>query len=77
VEQIGRKIREKGLLPNEEVHDSFIIAEAGLYGATLLISSDAHIKNIDQQMLRIELGACDVDGPLMASPWKIVNQFFA
>jgi predicted nucleic acid-binding protein len=76
VEQIGNRIRAKGLLPDEEIHDSFVIAEAALYGATLLISSDGHIKNINQQMLNIELKSCDVDCPLIASPWKIVNQFF-
>jgi predicted nucleic acid-binding protein len=76
VEQIGNRIRAKELLPDEEVHDSFVIAEAALYGATLLISSDGHIKNINQQMLKIELNSCDVDCPLIASPWKIVNQFF-
>jgi len=53
-----------------------VIAEAALYGAAILISSDSHIKDIDQQMLMIELGASDVGCPLIASPWKIVNQFF-
>ena len=76
VEQIGNRIRDKGLLPDEEIHDSFLIAEAALYGAALLISSDSHIKNINQQMLGLELKSCDVDCPLIASPWKIANQFF-
>jgi hypothetical protein len=76
VEQIGRKIREKGLIPEDEIHDSFLIAEAALYEATILISSDSHIKDIDQKMLKIELQASDVGCPLIASPWKIVNQFF-
>jgi len=31
VEQIAGKIREKGLIPEEEIHDSFVIAEAALY----------------------------------------------
>jgi len=76
VEQIGRRIREKGLLPEEEIHDSFVIAESALYGAAILISSDTHIKDIDRRMLKIQLGVCDVECPLIASPWKIVNQFF-
>ena len=76
VEQIGRKIREKGLIPEEEIHDSFIIAEAALYEAAILVSSDSHIKDINQQMLKLELGASDVGCPLIASPWKIVHQFF-
>jgi len=76
VEQIGRKIRAIGLIPEEEIHDSFIVAEAALYGATKLASSDGHIKDVDQTILRIELKANDVDCPAIASPWKIVNNFF-
>ena len=76
VEQIGRRIRSKGLIPEEEIHDSFIVAEAALYGATILVSSDGHIKDIDQKMLKIELDSSDVPCPLIASPWKIVNAFF-
>jgi hypothetical protein len=76
VERIGRKIRAKGLIPEQEIHDSFVIAEAALYGVTILISSDGPIKDIDQQMLKIELASSDVECPLIASPWKIVNQFF-
>jgi predicted nucleic acid-binding protein len=76
VEQVGRKIRARGLIPDEEINDSLIVAEAALYGATMLLSSDGHIKDIDQQMLKIELDAIDVDCPLIASPWKIVNTFF-
>jgi hypothetical protein len=76
VEQIGRKIREKGLVPDDQIHDSFVIAEAALYGAAILISSDTHIKDIDRDMLELELRRSDVDCPLIASPWNIVHQFF-
>jgi len=75
VEQIGRKIRASGLIPDEEINDSFIVAEAALYGATMLISSDGHINAIDQKLLKIQLDSSDVDCPLIASPWKIVNMF--
>jgi len=76
VEQIGSKIRASGLIPDEEMHDSFIVAEAALYGATMLVSSDGHIKDSDQKVLKMELDASDVHCPLIASPWKIVNSFF-
>jgi hypothetical protein len=76
VEQIGNKLREKGIIPVEEIHDSYIVAEAALYGAAILISSDAHIKDIDRTMLKIELDSSDVHYPLIASPWTIVNNFF-
>ena len=52
IEQIGRRIRDKGILPVEECNDSFIIGEAAYLRADILVSSDAHIKSIDQQMLR-------------------------
>jgi hypothetical protein len=76
VEQIGSKIRERGLIPEEEINDSYIVAEAALYGATLLVSSDAHVNDIDQKILKLELDSSDVACPLIASPWKIVNTFF-
>jgi len=76
VEQIGNKLRAKGIIPEEEMHDSFVVAEAALYGAAILISNDAHIKDIDRGMLKIELDSSDVDCPLIASPWTIVNNFF-
>jgi hypothetical protein len=52
------------------------VAEAALYGATMLISNDGHIKNINQPMLKIELDASDVSCPIITSPWQIVYQFF-
>lgn len=77
VQQIGRKIRAAKLLPEEEVNDSEVIAEAALFGATMLISSDSHIKDIDYVALQIDLRKnSDVTGPLIASPWKIVHEFF-
>jgi predicted nucleic-acid-binding protein len=76
VEQIGQKLRDKGLIPENEAHDSFIVAEAALCGVTILISSDAHIKDIDASMLKIELDSSDAGCPLIASPWKIVNDFW-
>lgn len=76
VEQIGNKIRARGIIPDGEIHDSFIVAEAALYGAAILISNDAHIKDIDRGMLKIELDSSEVDCPLIASPWTIVNNFF-
>src|SRR5438445_2679189 len=51
VEETARKIRAAGLVPEEEVHDSFIIAEAALTNVTILLSSDGHLKNIDHAAL--------------------------
>lgn len=77
VEETGRKLRAKQLLPEEEINDSFVIVEAGLIGATLLTSSDWHIHDINQQSLKIELDAADITTPLISSPRKIVTKFFS
>ena len=36
VESIARRLRGAGLLPEEEVHDSLILAEAALLGCAVL-----------------------------------------
>jgi predicted nucleic acid-binding protein len=75
VEETARKIRGKGLIPDEEVHDSFIVAEAGLRGVSILLSSDAHIKDIDYNDLKFLMDSCDLSCPLLVSPRKVVALF--
>jgi predicted nucleic acid-binding protein len=77
VEETARKIRAAGLLPEEEINDSFIIAESALAHVTLLISSDSHLKNIDHRKLKAILDRCDLTDTVITSPWKIVHDFFA
>ncbi|HXP63678.1 MAG TPA: type II toxin-antitoxin system VapC family toxin [Dongiaceae bacterium] len=76
VEQIARSIRQKGLIPEDEINDSYVVAEAGLIGASILLSADAHLKDIPYEALKLILDAADVPAPLIVSPWKIVHQFF-
>ncbi len=58
------------------MNDSLILAEAALVGATVLLSSDAHIKDLDYARLKLVLDGADAETPLVASPYKIVAQFF-
>lgn len=76
VAETARKIRAGGLLPDEEINDSLIIAEAALANVTILLSSDEHLKGIDQSALKGILDECDLAGTIIVSPWKIVNKFF-
>ena len=76
VEETARKVRMKGLLPAEEIHDSFVLAESGLRDASILLSNDAHIKDMDQRALKLLFDECDIGCPLIASPRKIVTSFF-
>jgi hypothetical protein len=76
VAEIARQLRRHGLIPDSEMNDSLIVAEAALIEATLLLSSDAHIKDLDYARLKLVLDAADVATPLLASPFKIVTSFF-
>lgn len=75
VGEISKKLRAKGLIPEAEVNDSLILAEAGLLGADFLITSDAHLLGIDQTRLRAELDACDVSKVLPIHPRLIAKYF--
>ena len=76
VQRIGQTLREKGLIPADQINDSYLVPEAGLMDVSILLSSDAHLKDIPYAELRLVMGAADVRTPLIASPWKIVHQFF-
>ena len=76
VVEIARRLRSEGIIPDQEINDSLIVAEAALAGATLLLSSDAHVKDIEFARLKFALDAADVETPLIASPWKVVHEFF-
>src|SRR5438445_3212942 len=52
VDQIAQALRGKGLIPEREVNDSYLVAEAGLVGASILLSSDAHVKDIPYAELK-------------------------
>jgi rRNA-processing protein FCF1 len=76
VERIAESIRERGYIPQEEVNDSLILAEASLLGCVLLVTADNHLLDAPAGPLRLLLDAHDVGCPLIVSPRKIVRDFF-
>ena len=75
-ERIAHRLREAGLLPEAEVHDSLVAAEAALLGCSILLTSDEHLRGMDYERLSMELQAFDVAVPVMATPVEIVRKFF-
>ena len=73
--QVAAHLRQCKLLPASEVNDSAIIVEAAALGATLLISSDRHVCEIDFQQLKLALLQFDLTAPVIASPRDIVHKF--
>jgi predicted nucleic acid-binding protein len=74
--RIGRRIRDLELLPEAEVNDALILAEAALLNCAILLTSDAHLRGLDFTRLAFELQACDAVAPIIATPREVVHKFF-
>ena len=75
VEQVARQIRAARLLPSSEVNDSVIVVEAAALGASLLLTSDEHVRGIDLPDLKLLLDRFDLSAPVIATPAEIVRKF--
>jgi rRNA-processing protein FCF1 len=75
-ERIAERIRDRELIPDEEVNDSLVLAESALLGCSILLTSDEHLRGIDFKRLTLELQAFDVAAPVIATPREIVRKFF-
>jgi hypothetical protein len=73
--QFSAAARESGLLPQAEVSDGVILAEASLGGAALLISGDNHLHGIDQDALRLLFESRDMQPIPTTSPTKLCRLF--
>jgi predicted nuclease of predicted toxin-antitoxin system len=67
-------IRQR-ILPDEEEHDSIILAESALLGRSILLTSDAHLRGIDFQQLKLLVQDFHVDAPIISTPREIVRKF--
>ena len=75
IESVARKLRGAKLIPEREVNDSLILAEAALANCTLLITSDEHLRAADPALLSLTLQSCDVQAIIVRTPREIVRQF--
>jgi hypothetical protein len=71
----ARKLREKKLILEDEINDSMVLAEAGLLGCSVLLTSDAHLVDINPEELREVMKAFDGSVPIIKSPHQILKQF--
>jgi hypothetical protein len=76
VEALADSFRQRDLLPENEVHDAMILAEAVLMSCGLLLSSDEHLRAIDHQELTWLLHGFDLAPPVIATPREIARKFF-
>lgn len=74
-EQIARRLRTAGLLPETEVNDSFVVAEAALLGCAILLTGDEHLRGMDFPRITFELQSFAVAAPVIATPRELVRKF--
>ena len=75
IETVARRLRGEKLIPEREINDSYILAEAALANCVILITSDEHLRAADPTMLSLALKASDVNAILVRTPREIVRQF--
>ena len=75
IESIAREFRIRRLLPEEEIQDSLILAEAALLDCGILLTSDAHLRDIDHELLTLVLNPFDLTAPVIATPREIARKF--
>ena len=61
------RLGELRLLPEAEVHDSLILAEAALRQCSFLLTSGAHLHSLDFDPLTFEIQFFDVTAPVVSS----------
>ena len=76
VKQVAAEIRHRELVPVGEVHDSIVLAEAAFLECALLLTSDAHLRRLDHELLTLILKPFDLMPPVIATPREIVRKFF-
>ena len=75
VERIADALRRKDLIPVAERNDALVLAEAALLGCGILLTSDAHLRDMDFQSLTLLLQGFDVAAPVISTPREIVRKF--
>lgn len=75
VERVARQLRSEGLIPEAEVNDSVIVVEAAVLKASLLLTTDEHIRGADYLRLKLLLEEFELSAPVIATPREIVKSF--
>jgi hypothetical protein len=76
INQVADEICRRDLIPAEEVHDSRILAETAALQCALLLTSDAHLRGVDHELLTLVLQAFGLAPPVIATPREIIRKFF-
>jgi hypothetical protein len=67
VEAIGRELRHKGLLPDNEVNDSLIMGEVSLRECQFFLTEDGHFLKMQAAKLHVLIHGFDLEAPTILS----------
>ncbi len=72
-EQFGRRLLATRFLPAEELHDAFILAETSVAEIPLLVTSDKHLLDIDEDALVLLFNEADLPPVRVAHPRRLLR----
>jgi hypothetical protein len=72
-EQFVRRLLHRRLLPDDEFNDGLILAESSLAGVPLLMTSDKHLLDIDDDALRLAFNEADLFPVQPAHPKRLMR----
>jgi predicted nucleic acid-binding protein len=72
-ERFSERLREKGLLPVEEINDGIILAETSLGGIFILVTRDRHLLDIDETSLSMAFNDADLAPVNPAHPRRLLR----
>ena len=66
--RLAATLMDRSLLPEAELNDAFILAEAAVAGVPLVVSSDKHLLEVNPDSLRDACADADLPAVIPASP---------
>lgn len=72
-EQFARRLQERRLVPEDEFHDGLILAEASLAGIPLLVTSDKHLLDIEEDALLLAFNEADLPTVRPVHPRRLLR----
>ena len=72
-EQFARRLLHRALLPANEFHDALILAETAVATIPLLVTSDHHLLDVDEDELVLLCGEADLCPVRAAYPGRLLR----
>jgi predicted nucleic acid-binding protein len=72
-ERFSERLRDKGLLPFDEVNDGIILAETSLGGISILVTRDRHLLDMDETSLSMAFNDADLAPVNPAHPKRLLR----